>query len=195
VVNNVETFACAAKIAERGGAWFAALGTPQSAGSKLLSVSGDCERPGIYEYPFGVTVRQVLDRLRRQDAQAVQVSGPSGTCISFREFDRRIAFEDLRHGRRLHGLRASATCSRWRATSRTSSPTRAAASARRAASAPRCCATHGQARRRQGLAYDMNEMKNIMHSCSGASHCGLGHTACQPGGETLRSSVPPTSGG
>ena len=95
VVNNVETFACAAKIAERGGAAFAALGTPQSAGSKLVSISGDCQRPGIYEYPFGVTVRQILIDCGAEDAHAVQVSGPSGTCISFREFDRRIAFEDL----------------------------------------------------------------------------------------------------
>lgn len=51
-VNNVETFAVTAKIATEGGAWFASRGTAESKGTKLLSVSGDCERPGIYEYPL-----------------------------------------------------------------------------------------------------------------------------------------------
>ncbi|MDD5328436.1 MAG: NAD(P)H-dependent oxidoreductase subunit E [Sulfuricella sp.] len=95
VVDNVETFACAAKIAEKGGAWFAAMGTAQSTGTKLLSVSGDVASPGIYEYPFGVTVRQVLADCGAEDPYAVQISGPSGTCVSWKEFDRCIAFEDI----------------------------------------------------------------------------------------------------
>lgn len=95
VVDNVETFACTAKIAEKGGAWFAAMGTPQSTGTKLLSISGDCARPGIYEYPFGVSIRQILADCGAVEPYAVQVSGPSGTTISWKEFDRLIAFEDL----------------------------------------------------------------------------------------------------
>ncbi len=98
VVNNVETYALAALVAARGGEWFATLGTPQSTGTKLLSISGDCERPGVYEYPFGVTVRQVLADCGARDTQAVQVGGPSGTLITEAEFDRRIAFEDLATG-------------------------------------------------------------------------------------------------
>src|SRR6185369_17157952 len=50
VVNNVETLMKTCMIARKGGAWFAGVGTPQSAGTKLLSISGDCARPGIYEY-------------------------------------------------------------------------------------------------------------------------------------------------
>ena len=95
VVNNVETLAHAALIAAHDGAWFAAAGTFHSAGTKLLSVSGDCSRPGIYEYPFGVTVQQVLEDCGADSVQAVQVSGPSGTCIDASEFGRRLAFEDL----------------------------------------------------------------------------------------------------
>ena len=60
VVNNVETFFAAAGIAAHGGAWFASSGTAQSKGTKLLSISGDCERPGIYEYAFGTTAKQIL---------------------------------------------------------------------------------------------------------------------------------------
>lgn len=95
IVNNVETYAAAAHIAQRGGTWWSALGTAQSSGTKLHSVSGDCVRPGIYEYPFGVTVQQLLDDSGARHPQAVQVGGPSGTCLAAGEFDRRLCFEDV----------------------------------------------------------------------------------------------------
>ncbi|MEI2622908.1 MAG: hypothetical protein V9G23_02615 [Giesbergeria sp.] len=65
IVNNVETFCAAAQIALRGGAWWAAIGTAHSSGTKLHSVSGDCERPGIYEYPSGRHGSAGAARLRR----------------------------------------------------------------------------------------------------------------------------------
>jgi len=95
VVNNVETFAAATIISAKGGAWFAPNGTDQATGTKLCCVSGDCERPGIYEYPWGVSVHEVLRDCGALDAQAVQVGGPSGTMINAREFDRSACFEDL----------------------------------------------------------------------------------------------------
>lgn len=95
VVNNVETFAAAAVISAKGGAWFAHNGTGQSTGTKLFCVSGDCERPGIYEYPLGVSVREILRDCGALDAQGVQVGGPSGTLINTLEFDRLACFEDL----------------------------------------------------------------------------------------------------
>ncbi|QID17714.1 NADP oxidoreductase [Nitrogeniibacter mangrovi] len=95
VVNNVETLAKCCLIALRGGEAFARTGTAQSTGTKLLSVSGDCARPGVYEYPFGVTVAQVLDDCGASDVQAVQVGGAAGITIAPYEFGRRIAFEDV----------------------------------------------------------------------------------------------------
>ncbi|MCZ4305302.1 NAD(P)H-dependent oxidoreductase subunit E [Zoogloeaceae bacterium G21618-S1] len=95
VVNNVETLAKCCLIALHGGAAFAATGTAQSAGTKLLSVSGDCARPGIYEFPFGVTVRQVLDACGAIDTLAVQVGGAAGITLAPYEFGRRVAFEDV----------------------------------------------------------------------------------------------------
>jgi [NiFe] hydrogenase diaphorase moiety large subunit len=95
VVNNVETLAAAALISRYGADWFRATGTAKSSGTKVLSVSGDVANPGVYEYPFGVTVRQVLEDAGAADAQAVQVGGPSGVLIALHEFDRRIAFEDV----------------------------------------------------------------------------------------------------
>jgi [NiFe] hydrogenase diaphorase moiety large subunit len=98
VVNNVETFVAAAGIALHGADWLRKVGTAKSAGSKLLSVSGDCSTRGIYEYPFGVTVQQVLDDCGALDVQAVQIGGPSGTLIAPDEFNRKLCFEDLPTG-------------------------------------------------------------------------------------------------
>ncbi len=98
VVNNVETFLAAASIAVNGGAWFAGVGTEKSAGSKILSISGDCQFPGIYEYPFGTTIRQILHDCRADNVLGVQLGGPSGTFISNQELDRKLAFEDLATG-------------------------------------------------------------------------------------------------
>jgi [NiFe] hydrogenase diaphorase moiety large subunit len=98
-VNNVETHAAAAHVALRGGAWWAAIGTPASTGTKLHSVSGDVARPGLYELPFGGSVEQLLRDSGAYDGgrvpQAVQVGGPSGLCLAADEFGRRIGFEDV----------------------------------------------------------------------------------------------------
>lgn len=94
-VNNVETFCAAAHIALHGGDWWAGIGTPKSTGTKIHSVSGDCERPGLYEYPFGTRIGRILEDCGARDTQAVQVGGPSGVCLSAFEFGRRIAFEDV----------------------------------------------------------------------------------------------------
>jgi len=95
VVNNVETLVAAAFVARQGAEFLRAVGTPKSPGTKILSVSGDVARPGIYEYAFGVSVRQVLEDAGATDPQAVQVGGPSGTLLAASEFSRRIAFEDV----------------------------------------------------------------------------------------------------
>jgi len=98
VVNNVETFCAAAYIMQHGSAWFRSIGTEQSAGSKILSISGDCAFPGIYEYAFGVSIQQILDDCGAQDVQAVQIGGPAGTLINSTGFNRRLGFEDLSTG-------------------------------------------------------------------------------------------------
>ena len=98
VVNNVETFASVAAIAAYGGAWFSSHGTEKSKGSKIISISGDCERPGIYEYDFGVSMAEILLDCGAENTLGVQVGGPSGSIISGREYHRKLAFEDLGTG-------------------------------------------------------------------------------------------------
>lgn len=97
-IDNVETLACAARIMENGAAWFAGLGTKDSTGTKLMSVSGDCTRPGVYEVPFGITLNAFLDLVGAMDAAYVQVSGPSGQAVAPKDFGRRLAYEDLSTG-------------------------------------------------------------------------------------------------
>jgi len=98
VVNNVETFLAAASISVHGGEWFAAIGTEKSKGTKLLSICGDCDRPGIYEYPFGTTVQTILNDCGASDVLGIQIGGPSGIFISNHEFERQLGFEDLATG-------------------------------------------------------------------------------------------------
>ncbi|MDS4029746.1 MAG: NAD(P)H-dependent oxidoreductase subunit E [Candidatus Contendobacter sp.] len=181
VVNNVETFAAAAKIAVEGGAWFASRGTLESKGTKLLSLSGDCERPGIYEYPFGVTVRRVLEDCGALDAQGIQMAGPAGHMISARQFERRICFEDLATGgsfmvfshRRdiLDGVRNFAhffvheSCGFC-------TPCRVGTSLLR----DLVTKVHTG----HGTRYDLEEMRKLGRIMQVACHCGLGQTAPNP---------------
>ncbi len=62
VVNNVETFCAAARIIQLGADHYLQTGTKTSPGTKLLSVSGDCRLPGIYEIEWGTTVREILEK-------------------------------------------------------------------------------------------------------------------------------------
>jgi len=186
VVDNVETFACAARIAERGGAWFAAMGTPQSTGSKILSISGDCARPGIYEYPFGVTVREILADCGAQEPYAVQVSGPSGCMISWKEFERKIAFEDL------------PTAGAFMIFRRNRDVFQAAHNFVHFFAHESCgfctpCRVGTQLQKKimdkidsgHGTVCDLEEMKRLGHLMKSMSHCGLGHTAGNPVLDTM----------
>lgn len=98
VINNVETLITAALILERGADWFKRLGTEKSPGTKILSISGDIKKPGIYEVPFGSKLTDLLKEAGAEDAKAVQMGGPSGECVPRNQFNRTIAFEDLRTG-------------------------------------------------------------------------------------------------
>ncbi len=97
-VNNVETFCAICRIIERGGEWYRKFGTPASAGTKLLSISGDCMRPGVYEVEWGLSIREMLTMVGATDVAAIQVGGPSGTLLNPEQFDRKICYNDLATG-------------------------------------------------------------------------------------------------
>lgn len=98
VVNNVETLCAVARIVIKGGSWYSQLGTPDSTGTKVLSISGDCQFPGIYEVEWGFSINDIFDMVGSYDAQAVQVGGPSGTLVGPREFTRTLCYADLATG-------------------------------------------------------------------------------------------------
>ena len=97
VVNNVETLAYASRIIELGEDFYLNLGTEDSPGTKLISISGDIAKPGIYEIEYGTTFKELLS-IEMSQATApyfLQVSGPSGDCLNSSEFNRRICKEDI----------------------------------------------------------------------------------------------------
>jgi len=98
IVNNVETFCCVSRVLEEGAGWFAKMGSDGSAGTKLLSISGDCKSPGVYEVELGTTMAEVLKLVGAEDAKAVQVGGPSGQMIGRDGYDRKICYDDLATG-------------------------------------------------------------------------------------------------
>ncbi|MDD4203357.1 MAG: NADH-ubiquinone oxidoreductase-F iron-sulfur binding region domain-containing protein, partial [Candidatus Omnitrophica bacterium] len=98
VVNNVETNAAIVQIIAKGADFFKKFGTEKSAGTKLISVSGDCKKPGVYEIPFGTSINDIIKLVEADKVKAVQVGGASGTCLSEKDFNRVIAFEDIPTG-------------------------------------------------------------------------------------------------
>jgi NADH-quinone oxidoreductase subunit F len=99
-INNVETLLCVLEILRIGGAEFARIGTKDSTGTRLFCLSGCVERPGLYEYEFGVTLRQVIDAAggvrggRR--IQAVLLGGAAGVFVGPDSLDVPLTFEGVR---------------------------------------------------------------------------------------------------
>ena len=181
LVNNVETLAAAALVARHGASFLRAVGTRSSAGTKVLSVSGDVARPGIYEYPFGVSIRSVLEDAGATDTQAVQVGGPSGVLLSASEFQRRIAFEDVPSAgalmvfdQRRDLLQVVENFTRFFAHESCGfcTPCRVGTTLN-ARLITRI--THGKGSRR-----DLEELEQMSQLMKAASHCGLGTTAPNP---------------
>ncbi len=186
-VDNVETFCAAALAMHMGAEKYRAIGTEKSSGSKLISVSGDCPRPGIYEYPFGVSVREVLQDCGAVNTRAVQVSGPSGVCVAEHEFDRRLGFEDLptagafmvfddsrdlfEVARNFVHFFAHESCGFC-------TPCRVGTALLRQ-TMDKIAAGHG-------TQHDLAEIEHLDHVLQTTSHCGLGRTACNPVLHTLK---------
>ncbi len=100
LVNNVETFANVPRILLEGGSAFSAVGTERSSGPKLFCLSGHVCRPGVYEAPFGATVRELIDLAGgvagTGELQAVLVGGAAGTFLGPDEIEVPFTFEGMR---------------------------------------------------------------------------------------------------
>lgn len=99
VINNVETLLNVPEIVLRGGGAFAAVGTPDSTGTKLFCLAGDVERPGLYEVEFGETLGGLLEKAGGTaggGAEAVLLGGAAGVFVGPEEFDMPLTFEGTR---------------------------------------------------------------------------------------------------
>ena len=101
VINNVETFAKVPSIIIHGGRWYNALGTNESAGTKLFAVSGSVARPGVYEVPFGVTLHHLIYDLAGglqpgRKLQGVLTGGAAGTFLKPEHLNIPLTFENFK---------------------------------------------------------------------------------------------------
>jgi NADH-quinone oxidoreductase subunit F len=100
VINNVETLCNVPLIVSQSAAEYRKLGTEKSPGPKLFCVSGDVTRPGLYEVPFGVTLRELLELAggvaAEKHLQSVLFGGAAGAFATSAHLDVKLAFEDLR---------------------------------------------------------------------------------------------------
>ena len=93
VMNNVETLANVIPILLEGGAAFARTGTEQSTGTRLFCLSGAVERPGVYEVPFGTSLRSLLELAGARDLKAVLLGGAAGSFLRPDEIDLPLSLE------------------------------------------------------------------------------------------------------
>jgi len=101
VINNVETLANVPLILQMGSEAYRKIGTQKSPGPKLFCVSGDVRRPGLYEVPFGVPLRHLIEDLaggirEGHQLQAMLIGGAAGTFAGPQHLDVSTSFEDLR---------------------------------------------------------------------------------------------------
>lgn len=98
-INNVETLVTAMMIIEKGAQEYVKLGTKDSRGSKVFSISGDTPIPGIFELELGMTVQEFVNEFGDGDTKAVQVGGASGFCVPRKKFaETIIGFEGVPTG-------------------------------------------------------------------------------------------------
>lgn len=97
VINNVETLAAATWIMENGAGAFRASGTEESPGTKMFCLSGDVGRPGVYEVPYGTTMRELLEQAGgvKGELQAALVGGAAGFYATPDQLDVPMSFEGL----------------------------------------------------------------------------------------------------
>jgi NADH-quinone oxidoreductase subunit F len=101
IVNNVETLCCVPPIIERGAAWFAGLGTKTQGGTRMYSLSGRVRKPGVYEAPVSITLRQLIERAGGVSGtgrlKAVVPGGGSAAILTADEIDVTMDVDGLKN--------------------------------------------------------------------------------------------------
>jgi bidirectional [NiFe] hydrogenase diaphorase subunit len=100
LINNVETFANIPPIIRNGAAWFSAVGTEKSKGTKVFALAGKISNTGLIEVPMGTTLRKIVEDMGGGapdggKIKAVQTGGPSGGCIPAEALDTPVDYDSL----------------------------------------------------------------------------------------------------
>jgi bidirectional [NiFe] hydrogenase diaphorase subunit len=100
LINNVESFANISAIINRGGDWYAGIGTEKSKGTKVFALTGKIKNTGLIEVPMGIPLRQIVEEMGGgapdgRSIKSVQTGGPSGGCIPADSLDTPVDFESL----------------------------------------------------------------------------------------------------
>lgn len=95
VINNVETLCAIPRILNMSLGKYLKIGTEVTKGTKLISVSGDCKKPGIYEIEWGMKLKQFLNLIEAENPYMILFNGYAGECLSAADFDREISGENL----------------------------------------------------------------------------------------------------
>ena len=99
-INNVETLANVAQIINKGADWYASVGTEKSKGTKVFALGGKIKNTGLVEIPMGTTLREIIYEIgggcpNGKAFKAVQTGGPSGGCLTEKELDTPIDYDNL----------------------------------------------------------------------------------------------------
>ena len=99
-VNNVETLACVPYIMREGAAKFASVGTEKSKGTKVFALGGKINNVGLVEVPMGTTLRELIYDIGGgipdgKQFKAIQTGGPSGGCLTAKDLDTKIDYDNL----------------------------------------------------------------------------------------------------
>ena len=100
LINNVETFGNIAPIINRGGDWYASIGTEKSKGTKIFALAGEINNTGLIEVPMGISLREIVFDIgggipKGAEFKAAQTGGPSGGCIPAAHLDTPVDYENL----------------------------------------------------------------------------------------------------
>lgn len=102
LVNNVETLAHFPEIISRGSDWYQSLGNNGSSGTKIFNLSGDINKPGYYEFEFGISLRELIYEVgggisNEKKLKAILLGGAAGTFVSEEQLDTPMDYDSLRH--------------------------------------------------------------------------------------------------
>ncbi len=99
-INNVKTLAYVPQIVAKGGEWFKTIGTESSSGTAIVCLTGHIKRPGMYEVPMGMSIREVLEQVgggvsQGERIKVLQTGGPLGGVLGDEAFDVKIDFDEM----------------------------------------------------------------------------------------------------